>query len=36
MMALNTQLYYEDGDGDGFGVDSTVIETCNPPSDYVL
>ena len=33
--AFNTQLYYEDGDGDGFGDNSTVVETCSPPLDYV-
>ncbi|MEC8379455.1 MAG: MopE-related protein [Myxococcota bacterium] len=33
--AFNTQLYYEDGDGDGFGDNSTVVETCSPPQDYV-
>jgi len=29
------QLYYFDGDGDGFGDPELALETCDPPRDYV-
>jgi hypothetical protein len=29
-----SDTWYYDGDGDGFGIDTDTIETCDPPADY--